>query len=102
MPGRVHMSCEFQGDVYKFLHLFIPAPTTQHSTTYSVSPKRNTPTKGCPRRERDPGCRGRSLYMANPGTWQGLEAGSEHAGFSPTHPHWLLTSMAPCSTLGIP
>lgn len=36
------MSCDFQGDVYKLLHLFIPAATTQHSTTYNVSPKRNS------------------------------------------------------------
>lgn len=42
MPRRIHMSCDFQGDVYKLLHLFIPAATTQHSTTYNVSPKRNS------------------------------------------------------------
>lgn len=42
MPIRIHMSRDFHGDIYKFLHMFIPTATTQHSTTYNVSPKWNT------------------------------------------------------------
>lgn len=42
MPRRIHTNHDFQGVVYKFLQVFIPLATTQHSATYDVSPKRNT------------------------------------------------------------
>ena len=42
MPRGLHTSRDFQGDVYKFLHMFIPTATTQHSSTYNASPKQNT------------------------------------------------------------
>ena len=82
MPRRIHTSHDFQGDVYKFLHVFIPAATTQHRATYDVSPKQNTavgrgssyPQKDAQKRTKPwvPGVKcihGKSWHMARAGSW---------------------------------
>ena len=105
MPRRIHTSHDFQGDVYKFLHVFIPAATTQHKShlrcfsqaEHSCGEGLFLPTKGCPEENETLGAGG-EVY-----TWQILAHGKGwKLDLDPTHPPWLLTSVAPCSTRGVP